>query len=305
MVVVEIQSLTKRYGDICAVEDVDLTVEQGEVFGFLGPNGAGKSTTINVLLDFVRPTSGSVSIFGINPQKDPQAAREHLGVLPEATGFYNRDTPREHLEFAIAMKRADDDPHELLERVGIAEVSDKAVGEFSKGMRQRLGLAIALVGDPDLLLLDEPLSGLDPTGAQTFRKIIREERDRGAAVFFSSHIMDQVEVLCDRVGIMNDGHLVAVDSVEELRTTTEVPFKLSLVLDSIPRDIQETLLRLDGVESVSIEGDGLTVGCSATRAKAAVVVQLDELGTTISDIRTDAPSLEQVFMETAAEVPRA
>ncbi|ELZ92850.1 copper ABC transporter ATP-binding protein [Haloferax mucosum ATCC BAA-1512] len=302
---IELRSLTKRYGDICAVEDVSLTVEQGEVFGFLGPNGAGKSTTINILLDFVRPTAGRASIFGIDPQEDPRAARERLGVLSEATGFYERDTAREHLEFAIAMKRADDDPQVLLERVGIADAADRAVGGFSKGMRQRLGLAIALVGEPDLIILDEPLGGLDPTGAQTFRNIIREERDRGAAVFFSSHIMDQVEAICDRVGIMNDGRLVAVDTVEALRTTPEVPFELSVTLDMIPDRIQDDLLCFDGVEAVSTSDGVLRVGCADASAKADVITHLDDTEAAILDVRTGEPSLEQVFMETAVEVPRA
>jgi len=217
MAAIEVRSLTKRYGSLHAVRDLDLTVERGEVFGFLGPNGAGKSTTIDILLDFVRRSSGSVSVLGHDPERDPQAVRERIGVLPEAGGFYGRDTARDHLRFAVAMKRTDDDPDALLDRVGLADAADRPVGGFSKGMRQRLGLAIALVGAPELLVLDEPLGGLDPSGARHLRDIVRTERDRGAAVFFSSHIMDQVETVCDRVGIMHDGALVAVDTVPALR----------------------------------------------------------------------------------------
>lgn len=216
MAAIETRSLTKRYGSLHAVRDLDLRVERGEVFGFLGPNGAGKSTTIDVLLDFVRRTSGDVDVLGFDPEESPRAVRERTGVLAEATGYYARDTARDHLRFAIEMQRTADDPDALLERVGIADAADRPVGGFSKGMRQRLGLAMALVGEPELLILDEPLGGLDPDGARLLREIVRTERDRGAAVFFSSHIMDQVEAICDRVGVMHDGELVAVDGVDAL-----------------------------------------------------------------------------------------
>jgi ABC-2 type transport system ATP-binding protein len=217
MAAIEVQSLTKRYGSLHAVRDLELTVERGEVFGFLGPNGAGKSTTIDILLDFIRRTEGEVSVLGYDPEENPRAVRERIGVLPEAGGFYRRDTARDHLRFAIEMKRADDDPDALLERVGLSDAADRPVGGFSKGMRQRLGVAIALVGTPGLIILDEPLGGLDPSGARRLREIVCAERDRGAAVFFSSHIMDQVEAICDRVGILHDGELVAVDTVPALR----------------------------------------------------------------------------------------
>jgi len=149
---IEADSVTKRYGDVLAVDDLDLAVERGEVFGFLGPNGAGKSTTIDMLLDFVRPTRGSLTVLGHDPTRNPRAVRERIGVLPEAGGFYGRDTARDHLRFAVAMNRSDDDVDDLLGRVGIAHAADRRVGGFSKGMRQRLGLAIALVGSPEVLV---------------------------------------------------------------------------------------------------------------------------------------------------------
>ncbi|MFB6196827.1 MAG: ABC transporter ATP-binding protein, partial [Halobacteriaceae archaeon] len=238
---IEIESLTKQYGDIIAVQDLDLTVESGEVFGFLGPNGAGKSTTINMMLDFVRPTSGTVTILGLDPQTNPRSVRERIGVLPEATGFYEQDTARDHLRFATAMKRTNDDPDVLLERVGLADAAARQVAGFSKGMRQRLGLAVALVGSPEVLILDEPLGGLDPSGARLLREIIREERHRGAAVFFSSHIMDQVETVCDRVGIMHNGHLVAVDTIESLNEKSGTPATVSILVERVPQEIADEL----------------------------------------------------------------
>ena len=301
MPAIELQSLSKRFGSVDAVRDVTLQIDSGEVFGFLGPNGAGKSTTINILLDFVRRTSGSVSVLGYDPEEDPRAVREQLGVLPEASGFYNRDTALDHLEFAIAMKRADNDPDALLERVGIAYAADRQVGGFSTGMRQRLGLAIALVDEPDLLILDEPLGGLDPEGACILREIVRDERDRGAAVFFSSHIMNQVEAICDRVGIMNGGELVAVDTVRQLQAETAASATLIVSVESVPDGITSRLMEIGGVEDVMEQEGTIRVAYSTPRAKAPVITRLDAAGVTITDITTDGTSLEQVFTSMTAE----
>jgi len=297
MAAIETRSLTKQFGSLHAVRDVSFQVERGEVFGFLGPNGAGKSTTINVLLDFVRRTSGDVSVLGYDPQKRPRAVRERIGVLPEATGFYGRDTARDHLRFAAAMKRVDDDPDDLLDRVGIADAADRPVGGFSKGMRKRLGLAVALVGEPDLLVLDEPLGGLDPSGARVLRDIVRAERDRGAAVFFSSHIMDQVETLCDRVGVMHDGELVAVETVEALRNRTDAPARVALAVESVPNGIADDLAEVDGVADAAVRDGSVRVACADPTAKAAAVARLNAAGVTVRDVRTESPSLEQVFVQ--------
>ncbi|WP_440009610.1 ABC transporter ATP-binding protein [Halomicrococcus sp. SG-WS-1] len=295
MAAIETQSLTKRFGSLHAVRDVDLHVERGEVFGFLGPNGAGKSTTINILLDFVRRTSGEISVLGHDPEETPRAVRERTGVLAEATGYYGRDSAHDHLRFAVEMKRADDDPDDLLERVGIADAAHRPVGGFSKGMRQRLGLGMALVGEPELLILDEPLGGLDPDGARLLRQIVREERDRGAAVFFSSHIMDQVEAICDRVGIMHDGELVAADTLETLRASTETPATFSVSLESVTDGLARDVASVEGVADVRVRDDTLVVACTESTAKAGVVARIDGSGATIVDIDNEVPSLEQVF----------
>lgn len=295
MPAIELESLTKQFGSTEALRDVSLQVDHGEVFGFLGPNGAGKSTTINVLLDFVRRTSGGVTVVGYDPETHPRSVRERLGVLPEASGFYERDTALDHLRFAIAMKRADDKPHELLGRVGLSDAATRPVGEFSNGMCQRLGLAIALVDSPELLILDEPLAGLDPDGARILREIVRQERDRGAAVFFSSHIMDQVEAICDRVGIMNAGELVAVDRVDSLLARTDTAATLILSVENVPDTANEQLGEIPGVQQVTARDETLRVTYTDSTAKAAAVTRLDALGVTITDITTDGTSLEQIF----------
>lgn len=294
---IKTSGLTKHFGDdVVAVDSLDLTVNSGEVFGFLGPNGAGKSTTINMLLDFVRPTAGEITVLGRDPQANPRAVRERIGVLPEATGFYDQDTARDHLRFAIAMKQAADDPDTLLKRVGIADAADRPVGGFSKGMRQRLGLAIALVGSPDLLILDEPLGGLDPSGARCLREVVRQERDRGATVFFSSHIMDQVESVCDRVGIMHDGRLLAVDTIESLYASSATPTTVSLSVETVPEGIVDELSALTGVSDVTVQNGSIVVKCTEPAAKADAVSRLDAAGVPILDLNTGAPSLEEVFL---------
>jgi ABC-2 type transport system ATP-binding protein len=292
---IETRSLTKRYGSLHAVDDVDLRVARGEVFGFLGPNGAGKSTTINVLLDFVRRTSGEVRVLGHDPEQQPRAVRANTGVLPETAGFHDRDAARRHLQTAIALRDAADDPDALLDRVGLADAADRPVGGFSTGMRQRLGLALALVGTPELLILDEPLRGLDPDGARRLREIVRTERDRGAAVFFSSHIMSQVETLCDRVGIMHDGRLVAADTVDALRERAGGPAELVCTVSASPDAVASALAPVDGVTNVT-GGDGtVRVGCARPATKAAVVARLDAADITVEDLAVEGASLEGVF----------
>jgi ABC-2 type transport system ATP-binding protein len=215
--VIETDGVTKRYGDVRAVDGLSLTVERGETYGFLGPNGAGKSTTIGLVLDYLRPTSGAVRVFGRDPQHDAVEVRDRIGVLPDRFGLYEDRSARQHVAFVAETKRANDDPETLLERVGLEDAIDDDAGDFSSGMEQRLALAMALVGEPDLLVLDEPFSGLDPHGVRRVRDIVHEENERGATVFFSSHVLGQVELVCDRIGVLHKGRLVAEGTLDELR----------------------------------------------------------------------------------------
>jgi len=295
MLAVETDSLYKSFGSVQAVEDVTLRVEQGEVFGFLGPNGAGKSTVINVLLDFVRRSSGSVRVLGHDPEAEARAVRRRVGILPEATGFYSQDTARDHLRFAVDLAGTDDDIDRLLERVGIASDADRRVREYSKGMRKRLGLAIALVGEPELLVLDEPLGGLDPAGAQILRDVVRAESERGTAVFFSSHIMSQVEAVCDRVGIMNDGRLIESSSVDEIRSVgdTELSFTLATSAEEYATEVDS----VGGVTQVVADGDVLSVSCTDEEPKVEVISKLVQSSDTVRDVQARSRSLEEVFRQ--------
>ncbi|MBX0295719.1 ABC transporter ATP-binding protein [Haloarcula nitratireducens] len=296
MTAIELNDVRKEFGDVVALQGVDLTVEEGEVFGFLGPNGAGKSTTINILLDFVRPTAGSAKVLGMDAQDDSKAIRERIGVLPEGYDVYERLTGREHMEFVIESKDADDDPEALLERVGVADAMDRRAGGYSKGMKQRLVLAMALVDQPDLLILDEPTTGLDPNGARQMRDLVREESERGATVFFSSHILGQVESVCDTVGILQDGRLIAKDSVEGLRSAAQGDMKLVVTVadaDGLESAVEQ-VRSLPEVSGVTREGDRAVVNCQGD-AKMTVLNAFEEAGVTVEDFETEEASLEDLF----------
>ena len=297
MTAIELDGLRKEYADVVALDGVDLTVEEGEVFGFLGPNGAGKSTTINILLDFVRPTAGSAEVLGHDAQEEPTAIRERIGVLPEGYDIYERLSAREHLAFVIESKDADDDPKELLERVGLADAIDRRAGGYSKGMKQRLVLAMALVGQPDLLVLDEPTTGLDPNGAREMRELIRQESERGATIFFSSHILSQVEAVCDTVGILQSGQLIAKDSVEGLRDAVQGGMTLWVTLADPASDVgtvEDTVSGLDGASVTETDGDRVAIGCNSTQ-KMDVLNALNDAGVDVANFETEDQSLEELF----------
>ena len=294
MTAIELDGVTKRFEDVTAVSNLSLTVEEGEVFGFLGPNGAGKSTTINVLLDFVRPTAGTVRVLGHDAREESVAVRERTGVLPEGFDVYDRLTGRAHVEFAIDSKEVDADPDAVLERVGLADAADRKAGGYSKGMRQRLALAMALVGDPDLLILDEPSSGLDPAGAKEMREIVLSEAERGTTVFFSSHILEQVEAVCDRVGILRAGELVAVDSIEGLRAKSGTETTLEIEADGVSDDALDAVRAVDGVSEVRADGPTVVVSC-ASDVKMAALDALESAGADVQDFSTREASLEDLF----------
>ncbi len=302
MSAIELRGVTKRYHrrglfgsrSVTALHDLDLTVRSGEVFGFLGPNGAGKSTTIDILLDYAAPTEGSVRVLGHDVATESTTVRDRVGVLPDGYGPIGERTGREHVAFAIDAKDADDDPGELIERVGMRGPDTYPVSEYSKGMAQRLMLAVALVGDPDLLVLDEPSTGLDPNGARTMRRIVREENERGATVFFSSHIMEQVEAVCDRVAILDGGELVTVDTIDALRESTGGSSTVMIELSSVPDGAVARVRSLEGVTGLKTDGSTVVVACDDA-AKAAVVAAFYDSAADVRNVTTDETSLEELF----------
>lgn len=302
-VAIQTTGLTKRYGEaVLAVENLDLSVYEGEIFGFLGPNGAGKSTTIDVLMDYARPTAGTATVLRLDSQADTRAIHQRVGILPDGYGLYDRLTGLEHLEYAINLKNANDQPDTLLARVGLStEAAARPAGDYSKGMGQRLALAMALVGDPDLLILDEPSSGLDPNGVRLVREIARDHADRGKTVFFSSHILSQVEAVCDRVAILDSGQLVAIDSIDGLRDSLGTGSLLTLTLDGVPAAL--SVGEINGTTGLTLDGQQLRVTVTDPRAKIAVIDRVQEAGATILDIETEESSLEDLFAATT-ERPR-
>ena len=216
MTAITTSGLTKRYNGTVAVENLDLTVERNEVFGFVGPNGAGKSSTIAILIGHRRPSRGTATVLDHPIDGDPRAIRSRVGVLPERCGLFDRLTAREHLAAAIDLHGSDDDPDVLLARVDLVADGDRRTQTYSTGMAQRLRLALALVGSPDLLILDEPAAGLDPSGIKLLRENVRAERARGTTVFFSSHSLADVAALSDRVGFLIGGRLESVVDPDEI-----------------------------------------------------------------------------------------
>ncbi len=213
--VIRAEQLTKTYGQNRGIVEVDFSVQAGEVFGFLGPNGAGKTTTIRLVLDLIRPTSGRLSVFGLDARRDSVAIRRRLGYLPGDLRLYERMTGRDLLEFFGHLRGSRGRGDALAERLDLD--LDRRIKELSRGNRQKIGLVQAFMHDPDLFVLDEPTSGLDPLVQETFYELVAEATRRGGTVFLSSHVLSEVQHIADRVGLIREGRLDLVDTVDNLR----------------------------------------------------------------------------------------
>jgi ABC-2 type transport system ATP-binding protein len=221
-IVIRMEGLTKRYGTQTVVDRLSLAVAEGEIFGFLGPNGAGKTTTMLMLLGLTEPNAGTVSVCGFDPARDPLKVKEIIGYLPENVGFYDDMDARQNLRYIARLNRIPDRVSSaridrLLNEVDLAKEADKPVGSYSKGMKQRLGIAEVLIKEPRVVFLDEPTIGLDPDGTNKMLDLINGlSRERQMTIFFSSHLLDQVQRISDRIGIMIRGKLVAAGPLAEL-----------------------------------------------------------------------------------------
>lgn len=286
---------TKRFGSVTAVEGLGMTVPAGSVYGLLGPNGAGKSTTIDALVGLVHATEGTVRVLGMDVRTSPIEIRRRTGILPDGFTPYERLTGREHLDAAARANDVTMDTDEALARVGLADAADRTAGGYSHGMRQRLGLAMALVGAPDLIVLDEPAAGLDPHGIELLRRIVREEHARGATVILSTHQLAQVEAVCDTVGIIDDGRLVAEDSMESLRRTAGTEATLRVRLTGSTDRARNLLGELNGVTGVYEDADALIVQCEIGQGTAGVIAALERSDVGLESYEKSLPGLEQVF----------
>jgi ABC-2 type transport system ATP-binding protein len=289
--VVETNDLSKRYGErILAVDDLALRVRRGEVYGFLGPNGAGKTTTLRMLLGLVRPTSGTALVLGARPGSPQSLA--HVGALIETPAFYPFLSGRDNLR---VLARYSGTPETriapVLEEVGLAARGSDRFGTYSLGMKQRLGIAAALLKDPELLILDEPTNGMDPAGMAEMRTFIRDlGRDR-RTVLLSSHLMAEVEQIADRVGVISGGKLVGEGTVEELRGRESLWVRAE-PLEKAERVVEE----LPAVEQVSRVDGGLRIAADPAAA-AAINRSLVEAGIAVGELRHERASLEKVFLE--------
>jgi ABC-2 type transport system ATP-binding protein len=286
--IIETERLTKYYGTHRGIVDVDLQVEQGEVFGFLGPNGAGKTTTIRTLLDLIRPTSGRARVFGVDTTADPVAIHRRVGYLPGEFALYDRLTGGETIEYFANLR---DDVDVLYQADLVARFDldpSRRFKEYSKGNKQKVGLVIALQHRPDLLVLDEPTAGLDPLVQQTFFELLRETVREGRTAFLSSHILGEVEKTCDRVAIIRDGRIVKVDRVEALRDLSHHQVELRFANTVAPG----VFASIPGVSDVVAADHRLRMrvtGSIAPVVRAAASFDL-------VDFESREPSLEETFL---------
>jgi ABC-2 type transport system ATP-binding protein len=296
------EGLRKVYREVVALQALDLTVEAGTVFGFLGPNGAGKTTTLRLLAGLARPTSGQAWLAG-EPIGPESGARAHAGYLPEEPHFYNWMSPIEFLSgyvgglFGQQRKQAAKRAHELLERVGLAEAARRRIGGFSRGMRQRLGLAQALMNRPRVLLLDEPVSALDPVGRRDMLEWIGELKSE-TTVFMSTHILEDVERVCDTIGVLNRGRLVTVEARQTLLKRYAVP-AVEVEFDAPAARIAAWAAAVrsrPGVVGVEARGSTATIRLQADEARGSVQAAAFESGLPLIAYRVARPTLEDVFL---------
>jgi ABC-2 type transport system ATP-binding protein len=286
--VIHTEQLTKSYGPHRGITELDLDVEEGEIFGFLGPNGAGKTTTMRVLLDLIRPTSGRAEVFGIETTADPVAIHRRLGYLPGEFDLYDRLTGADTIAYFANLRGGVDAGYvaELIERLDLDP--SRRFKEYSKGNKQKVGLVVALQHKPDLLILDEPTSGLDPLIQQTFFGMVREARAEGRTVFLSSHIIDEVDRTCDRVAIIREGRLVQVDSIEAIR---QLAFHHVELMFGGPV-ASGIFSSIDGVSDVEV--DGSTIRMRVAGPIGSVLAAAAPHG--ILDVVSREPNLEDVFL---------
>jgi|SRR5271157_5118326 len=289
------EGLTKVYDGVKAVDSLSLNVNKGQVFGFLGPNGAGKTTTIGMMVGLIEPTEGKCFINDLEVTRNPMEAKRITGYLPDGVGFYSGLTARQNLKYfskLYDMKGADARISELIEYVGLGKV-EKPVGSYSRGMKQRLGLAQALLNDPEVIFLDEPTNGLDPQGVIQFRHILKEQSGLGKTIFFSSHVLEEVQQVCSTLGILLKGKIIAQGTPDELRhlhknEAVKIHVK---VAGAMPRLTDSRIME-------STYNDGSAVLMASADIRDDISKELTRGGFVIHELSLEEQTLEDVFLET-------
>ena len=310
-VLIEVRHLTKKYGNHTAVDDLSFTVGQGVIYGFLGPNGAGKSTTMNMITGCLGATRGEVLIDGHSVAEEPLEAKKHIGYLPEQPPLYGDMTPEEYLRFVMRAKKVPaalraEQLRTVMEKTGITGMKDRLIRNLSKGYRQRVGIAQALVGDPEIIILDEPTVGLDPAQIIEIRELVRE-LGKDHTILLSSHILSEVQAVCDSIMIISGGKLVASDTAENLTTLFAGRSALELEIRADREAAAAALEKPDGIESIEWRaGEEGTVRAEIRPAdgadpRAAIFFALAEAKLPLLEMTRTKASLEDVFLELTGE----
>ncbi|HVO44430.1 MAG TPA: ABC transporter ATP-binding protein [Aggregatilineales bacterium] len=307
---IEVDNLTKKYGGFTAVNGISFKTEAGEIMGFLGPNGAGKTTTMRMLTGYMPPTSGTASIAGFDIFDQSIEARRHVGYLPETVPLYPDMTVKGYVRYIAELRgvvEATSRTDDVLKTVGMSQRGENLIRSISKGMRQRVGLAQALVHDPEVLILDEPTIGLDPLQTLEVRDLVRD-LGKGHTILFSTHILSEAEQVCDRVIIINRGQIVAIDSPQVLRERLQQGGRLYVRVEGAdPKAISRALYDVIGVASVEPYTDGYTVTARENiDVRPAIAAAITAKGWLLLELRPLAMSLEEIFIEltTRAEAGR-
>ncbi len=297
--VIEARGLLKLYGATRAVDAIDLDICRGEIFGLLGPNGAGKTTTILMILGLTEISGGAVNVLGFNPVRQPLEVKRRVGYLPDSVGFYDHLTARQNLRYtarllAIPRKDAEKRIADALESVQLADVGDHRVATFSRGMRQRLGIAEIVMKKAEVAILDEPTSGLDPHATHELLEMIRGLKKVGVAVLLSSHLLDRVQSVCDRVALFNNGKIALMGTVVELANKV-LGAGHPILVEAQGSDIAGTLRGIEGVQQVVDAGEGAWRVIADRDVRAAVALRVVSSGGSLTRLADLQPSLEEVY----------
>lgn len=295
-IMIDFRDVTKRYGRVTAVEHVSFQVYRGEICGFLGPNGAGKTTSLRMLLGLTRPTSGHINIQGLDVQKNAVAALSGVGAIIEESHFYPYLTGEQNLRQVMrlrGLKASTEDLNQRLGEVGLADAAGRRVKGYSLGMRQRLALALALLQDPDILILDEPMNGLDPAAMREFRMHLQALAQSGVTILLSSHILPEVEQLATRLVFINQGHVVGIED----RREAQQPMAYVRAAD---RRSLETWLGQQGIQARTLEGDAFSVPLESASRIAALIRAMVVAGIDLLEVKPYAENLERQYLERMA-----
>ncbi|MEE3393761.1 MAG: ATP-binding cassette domain-containing protein [Lachnospiraceae bacterium] len=312
---IEVRHLSKIYGDHAAVNDLSFTVENGKVVGFLGPNGAGKSTTMNMITGYIAPTMGQVLIDGVSVQEDPLEARKNIGYLPEIPPLYLDMRVREYLRFVaelkgVKKKEINEQIDSIMAKARIVDVSERLIRHLSKGYRQRVGVASAMIGNPDMIILDEPTVGLDPGQIIEMRELIRE-LSHDHTVLLSSHIMQEISAVCDEIIIINEGKLVTVDTPENITKKIRDKNNLSITAKSDKEVVRTVLTKIEGITNVRFKKDNepgtisfLVYTESGMDIREDLFYKFAEARIPIIEMKMNTATLEEAFLKLTGQGSR-